>query len=140
MGLELNQYVAEKKRAVFERLRQGMAPGEGSFDAAAFEEAKDKGVPQMGTATFRPGEIRLEFIYRDPLGANQVFTVTLEAPERIVFMPVPKWVHQTVWQGEVDGTYRFESEAFGLMKGLEREMMPGENEKWFEKRLPTTRE
>ena len=136
----LNTYVAQMKREIFDRLRQGIPPHIGAFDESVWTEAKDLGAPQMGTATFMPNSIQLEFIFRDPLSSNLVLLVTLDAPERIVFMPVPGWVHQEVWQGEVDGTFRFESEAFGLAKALEKELAPGENDKWFEKRLPTTRE
>lgn len=140
MGKALNTYVAAMKREIFDRLRTGEPPHIGAYDETVWKDAKDKGVPQMGTATFTPRTIQLEFIFRDPLSANLVLLVTLDAPERIVFMPVPKWVHQEVWQGEVDGTFRFESEAFDLLRELSLELSEEGNKAWFEKRLPTTRE
>ena len=140
MNLILHVYVAEKKREIFDRLVKGEPPATGEFDAGVWGEVKDKGSPQMGTTTYKPSSISVEFIYRDALGANQVLKVELESPERIVFMPVPEWVHQTVWQGEVDGTFRFESEAMALYQELGLELKPEKNLAWFEKRLPTTRE
>lgn len=140
MALALNQYVAQKKREIYDRLRAGHAPDEGEFDGSVWAEAKDKGVPQMGTTVYRPDSIQVEFIYQDPLSSNLVLKVVLSAPERIVFMPVPEWVHQTIWQGEVDGTFRFESEAAAMLEVFGTELSASRNPVWFEKRLPTTRE
>lgn len=140
MDLVLSTYVASKKREIFDRLRRGESPGEGVFDASVMAAAKDLGAPQMGTTVYAPRSIQIEFIYHDPLSSNLVLKVVLDAPERIVFLPVPEWVHQTIWQGEVDGTFRFESEARRLLGAFEGELGESENLKWFEKRLPTTRE
>lgn len=140
MGLVLSAYTAEKKRAIFEQLLKGEKPGEGEFDRGIWVEAKDKGRPQMGTTVYAPDTISVEFVYSDPAGGSMVLKVKLESPERIVFMPVPTWVHQEVWQGHVDGTYRFESEAKEMMAKFELELAEGKNEEWFGKRMPMNRE
>lgn len=139
MSLQLTPYVAELKRRVYDGLMSGNPPEGARFDARVFESARDLGQPQMGASVFSPSEVRLEFIYRNSLGANVVVSFEFDAPERIVFMPVPVWVVQTIWQGEVDGSYRFESEAAELLRRFEEECSAGTNDKWFESQLPTTR-
>ena len=76
---------------IFEDLRKGLQPGQGTFDAAIWREAKAKGLPQMGTTRYSPDSIAFEFIYPDPQSTAAILTVTLNSPERIVFLPVPPW-------------------------------------------------
>ena len=118
--MRLNAYSAQKRMAVFEELRAGRDPSEGSYDASLWREAKVKGPPQMGLTRYSPDSIVFEFIFPDNAGGTIVMPVTIPAPERIVFMPVPSWVVETIWQGEIDGSYHFESDARTLLSEFSR--------------------
>jgi hypothetical protein len=74
------------------------------------------------------------------LSAAQIVTVTQEAPERIVFLPVPSWVVEQIWQGDVDGTFHFESEARSLLAEFANGLEPEANLSWFAERQPKRRE
>ncbi|QYK56509.1 MAG: hypothetical protein KF733_03290 [Fimbriimonadaceae bacterium] len=128
--MNLTEYAAERKRAAYERLRAGLEPEEGLYDQALLQEARTHGEPRVGSTTYTPDSIRMEFIYSGA-GQTLVFSVTLPAPERIVFLPVPKWVVETIWQGDVDGSYHFESRARELLEEFRAETEPGSNDKWF---------
>ncbi len=136
----LSEFVAEKRKGILDRLSQGEPPSEGEFDEGVFKDAVDKGPPQIGATRFEPDAVVLEFIYPDPLGAATILSVRLKSPERIVFLPVPSWVVESIWQGSVDGTFRFESEARKLVEELDRELGSEANRKWFEPRTPVRRE
>jgi len=138
--MNLNAFAAEKRLAIFDELRQGLAPSVGEFDEAVLKEGKVKGHPQMGTTRYEPSALVFEFIYPDAQTTATVFSVRLSSPERIVFLPVPDWVVETIWQGEIDGTYHFESEALGLVAGLQAELTEEGNLKWFGPRPPKRRE
>ena len=138
--MSLNTYVAEKRLALFDALRAGREPLEGTYDKAVLAEAKLKGAPQMGATRYTPHTMAIEFIYPDTLGAATVLTVTLEAPERIVFLPVPEWVIETIWQGEIDGSYQFESDAHVLFEALLDDLTPENNAHWFGPRVAKRRE
>lgn len=129
--MTLNQFVAERKRAIFDRLAQKLAPEEGRYDEALLREGFAKASPQMGTARFEPRQIHLEFVFPDPGGAAIVVTVSLDAPERIVFLPVPDWVVEQIWQGEISGSFHFESAAETLVERLRGELGAEANAKWF---------
>jgi hypothetical protein len=137
--MNLNAYVAERRTHLFERLLAGSEPDEGTFDAALFRACRDLGTPQLGSSRFTPDAIELEFIYPGP-GGSTVFVVTLEAPERIVYMPVPDWVVENVWQGEVEGSFRFEREAMALLTRFQAGLDPEANGRFFERREPKRRE
>jgi len=94
----------------------------------------------MGTTRYEPNAIHFEFIYPDSKSSPTVLTVTLEPPERIVFLPVPDWVVENIWQGSIAGTHHFESEAQRLVDEFKADLMPGPNGKWFEPRAPKRRE
>lgn len=138
--MNLNAYAAEKRLALLEDLKKGLPPREGEFSEVLFKEGKVKGQPQMGTTLYHPSSIVFEFIYPDPHTTATVLSVRLPSPERIVFLPVPEWVVETIWQGEIDGSFHFESEALALMAGLQAELEPSANEKWFGKRDAKRRE
>lgn len=72
----------------------------------------------MGSTVYSPDSIQCEFIYPDPSSVPTVLTVSLIPPERIVFLPVPEWVVESIWQGEIAGSYQFESDARGMIDGL----------------------
>ncbi|HVT12163.1 MAG TPA: hypothetical protein VHE55_07840 [Fimbriimonadaceae bacterium] len=129
--MTLNQFAAEKRLAIFDDLRNNREPRDGSFDAAVLKEAKTKEAPQMGTTRYEPDAVHFEFIYPDPTATAIILVVTLAPPERIVFLPVPSWVVENIWQGDISGTYHFESDARRLMRELQAELEPAENLKWF---------
>ena len=126
--------------AFFEDLKRGWPPRDAEFDEAVFKEGKVKGAPQMGTTRYEPNAIIFEFIYPDPKTTATVLSIRIPAPERIVFLPVPEWVVETIWQGEIDGSFHFESEAIKLVGGLQAELTPDVNLKWFGKREAKRRE
>jgi len=138
--MNLNQYAAEKRLALLDDLRKGLPPREGTYDADVLKDAKTKGTPQMGTTRYTPSEIVFEFIYPDPHGTAIVFEVTQTPPERIVFMPVPAWVIENIWQGDISDTHHFEPDAMRLVEELGAELSPNANLKWFERQSAKRRE
>ena len=138
--MTLNAYTAEKRLAIFEDLKAGREPREGQFDAALLAEGRIKGQPQMGSTRYGPDAIRIEFIYPEHGSTATVLTVTLESPERIVFLPVPDWVVENIWQGDITGTHHFESEAMMLYEALGEELTPSGNVKWFGPQMAKRRE
>jgi hypothetical protein len=127
MALQLNVFVAEKKRKIFEELRRGEFPSEGEYSQETVIAGREKGDVQMGTTRYDPDFLILEFTYADPLGASLILSVKIVPPERIVFMPVPDWVIETIWQGEVSGRFTFESEAQAYLSHLELQLTPQPN-------------
>lgn len=138
--MTLNAYAAERRLALLEDLRAGRDPSEGSFDVATLEEGRAKGEPQLGATRFEPDAIWLEFIFPDPQRSATVLTIRLDPPERIVFLPVPEWVVESIWQGDVAGSYQFESRARELVANFVTELEPGANRKWFDPQPPKRRE
>lgn len=65
----------------------------------------------MGGTRYEPDSLTFEFIYPDPQSSATVLSVRVATPERIVYLPVPAWVVEHIWQGEVVGSFAFESEA-----------------------------
>lgn len=129
--MTLNEFVAQKKRSIFESLAKGLPPQEGRFDEAVWKEGQAKGSAQIGKVEFHPRRLVLEFIYSDPRSSATILRVELDPPERIVFLPVPEWVVETIWQGEIDGSYHFESHALAHLRTFEAETGESANEKWF---------
>lgn len=109
--MTLSVFAASTKRKIYEELCLGFAPSVGSFVPELLRDAKDKGEPQMGTTVFAPDLVTFEYIYPGSL----LFSVSIIPPQRIVFMPVPSWVVETIWQGEIAGSYHFESDAEALV-------------------------
>ncbi len=138
--MSLNTYAAEKRLKIFDQLKQGLPPHEGEFDQQTFLDAKVKGQPQMGTTRYEPHAIYVEFIYPDPNSSAAILTVKLDTPERIVFLPVPEWVIESIWQGDIAGSYHFESDARALLAKFEGELSEAENPKWFGKQMAKRRE
>ena len=138
--MTLNEFAAQKKRAIFEDLEKGLNPNEGSFDESILKEARAKGKPQMGTTRYTPNEIVFEFIYPDRLSSSTVVPVHLAPPQRIVFLPIPSWVVESIWQGEIDGTYHFEADALRLVEEFEALLTPEANPAQFGPRVKTHRE
>lgn len=136
----LNAFAAELKRQIHENLSAASPPPLGEFDEAEFRELCDFGAPQMGATLFEPGAFLFEFIYTNAPGGPRVFGVRVPSPERIVFLPVPSWVVEEIWQGEIDGRFEFYSEAVALVEALRRELDEAANAKWFGPRPPKRRE
>src|SRR5437764_11503203 len=120
--MNLNAFAPEKRLALYDDLKKGLPPREGEYSDALLKEGKVKGQPQMGTTRYEPHAIVFEFIYPDPHTSATVLSIRLAAPERIVFLPVPEWVVETIWQGDIDGSFHFESEALRLVEGLQAEL------------------
>jgi hypothetical protein len=55
-------------------------------------------------------------------------------------MPVPNWVIESIWQGEIDGSYQFESDAHNLLSQFSAQLEPEANRQLFGKKRPTRRE
>ena len=127
----LSDFVSEKRRLLFDELLAGHPPPEGTFDEDRFKEGKDKGTPQMGTVRYEPDAVLFEFIYPYALGAPILLTVRIPTPERVVFMPVPAWVVASVWEGDVAGSFRFESEARDFVRGFQTSLEPEVNKDLF---------
>ncbi len=138
--MTLNEFAAKSRLRIFDSLSRGDNPPEGEYSAAALAEAKVKGMPLMGTTRYTPERIYFEFIYPDPISTSQVFTVAIDPPERIVFMPVPSWVVENIWQGDIAGTYHFESDSTRLLKEFEELLERGPNLKLFDRPAPKRRE
>jgi hypothetical protein len=137
--MTLSQFVSEKRQKAFEELKKGLAPSEGSYSEAILRDAKSKGAPQLGATRHEPNAVLVEFIYPVAGSSATVLTITLDAPERIVFMPVPSWVVESIWQGEIDGSFHFESEANFLVAELQGQLAPEANLKLFGPKDPTRR-
>lgn len=138
--MTLTQFSSEVKRRIFSELRQGLPPSEGTFDEALLKEGRTKGEPQMGSTTYHPHAIAIEFIFSAAGSAATVLTVTVAAPERIVFLPVPKWVIESIWQGDIDGSYHYESDAHALVEEFKSLLEPTANAALFGPRQATRRE
>ncbi|MFN7171365.1 MAG: hypothetical protein ACK4P3_01075 [Fimbriimonadaceae bacterium] len=138
--MQLNEFAASRRMAIYESLRAGQPPTEGDFNAQALKDAMMLGAPQMGATNYSPETIEFQFIYPDPNSAPVVFSVTIPSPQRIVFMPVPNWVIESIWQGEIDGSYQFESDAQNLLSQFTAQLEPEANKQLFGKKRPTRRE
>lgn len=104
----------------------------GRFDPELLRQTQVKQPAQMGATVFLPGSVQFQYIYPDPIGgAALVLTVTVDTPERIVFLPVPEWVLENVWQGSVDGSYHFESDARDLVERFNGLLEPSANAALF---------
>ena len=136
----LAAFVAAAKREILDDLTQKRLPSRGRFDEKLLHDAFLKATPQMGTTVYHPNRATLEFIYPDLLEGSLIVKVELDLPERVVFMPVPEWVIETIWQGDVDGSYHFESDAFKLLNRLTADLEPGTNDKFFGRQAAKRRE
>ena len=129
--MQLNAFAAAKRVSIYEALRAGTPPQEGHFELETWQKLATKGEPHMGSTRYHPDRIEFEFIY--PIEGQQagILTVTVDPPERIVMMPVPEWIIESIWQGEIAGSHHFESEANRLLSEYTEQLTKGTNEKWF---------
>lgn len=121
-------------------LLQRTLPEDVSYDAELFRQAMLRGEPHVGATRFYPDGVVLEFQFHEPPAAALVLPVRVQAPQRIVFLPVPEWVIENIWQGDIDGSFHFQEEAERLVANLKTELGEEENRKWFEPRAPKRRE
>jgi hypothetical protein len=133
-------FVAKRKQEIFEDLLAGNEPRIGEFSSSVLKECRTKGKPQMGAAVPQPHQITLEFVYSDPVTGATILPVVIPSPERIVWMPVPEWVVENIWQGEVSGRFCFESEALEHLDRLKGDLEPARNAVLFGPSSPTRRE
>ena len=127
----LNSFIAQSKREIFDDLLAGGTPRVGAFDSGQLEQGRTLGAPRMGTTTLTPDTVTHEFLFGEGGGTPLVFTVHILAPERIVFLPVPGWVIETIWQGEIAGSYVFASEAEGHLATFTGLLEPEANAQYF---------
>lgn len=137
--MKLNEFVATTRRVLFEQLKAGLEPQVGTWDATLLADAKSKGTPQVGTTRYEPDAVVFEFVYPDS-ASTVVLAVRVASPHRIVLLPVPAWVVEQIWQGEIDGSYHFEPDALQLVAEFTQALNPEENAKRFGPKQPLRRE
>ena len=137
--MNLNEWAAQTKRSLFDELGKGAKPSYGEYNPVTLEEARIIGKPQIGATVYSPDAARFEFVYS---GASStiVFSVSVTSPERIVFMPVPAWVIESIWQGDIDGSYHFEPDAETLAEEFRTMLSVKVNSQLFGRKAPTRRE
>jgi hypothetical protein len=138
--MTLNEFLAQQKSSAYESVLQGVAPHGLRCDQERLSDLHEKGKPTMGTTVLKPDLVVFEFIFSLDDGQSEVLAVELEPPERIVCLPVPDWVVESIWQGEVQGSFHFESDARLLVDKYAKELEPLHNAKWFERQSPKRRE
>lgn len=139
--MTLREFVRDQIQTIFEALKAGGAPPIGEYDPTQLKECQRRAYPQVGATNFQPDAVILEFIYQDPSLGPAVLSVRVPAPEPIVYMPVPDWVIEDVWQGDVTGSFRFLSEAERLLTAFRDQVFTEQNRAYFEKAdLPKRRE
>ncbi len=132
--MTLREFVRSQMQAVFEALQQRQPPPVGEYDEQTLKECFRRATVQTGTTHYRPDSIILEFIFLEPSLGPAILCVRIPAPEPIVYMPVPDWVIQDVWQGEVTGSFRFASEAEALLKKFHNQVFSETNALHFDER------
>jgi hypothetical protein len=138
--MALNAYLAREKVRAFEGVQAGRVEAGFRGDEARLAELSGRGEPTMGTTVLHPDRIVFEFIFSLEGGESEVFALEHEPAERIVFLPVPGWVVESIWQGEVQGSYVFESEARVALAEFQAALEPAENAKLFGPQQPKRRE
>ncbi|MFN7161486.1 MAG: hypothetical protein ACK4NB_00310 [Fimbriimonadales bacterium] len=139
--MTLREFVRDHIQAIHAALQTGSPPPIGAYDAAQLQECQRRASVQVGTSRFLPDAIVLEFIFQDASLGPAVLSVRIAAPEPIVYMPVPDWVIEDVWQGDVTGSFRFLSEAEQLLEAFREQVFTERNRAFFEKAdLPRRRE
>lgn len=127
------EWAVGKRRTLLETLKAGGRPGDATFDAAAVDAALAKGSPREGAIRFAPDAAIVEVHVAFAGSAPVILPFRFLAPERIVWMAVPEWVVENVWQGEVTGRHLFESEAWAALDRVAAGLMPEPNAAAFPK-------
>ncbi len=131
--MTLREFVKQQMEQVFSALKAGNPPPVGEYDTTVLKECLRRAQVQVGTTRYAPDAITLEFIFQDPSLGPAVLSVRIAAPEPIVYMPVPDWVIEDVWQGDVTGSFRFRSEAEQLLEAFREQVFGAGNRAHFEK-------
>ncbi len=131
--MTLREFVREQIETTFAALKAGNPPPIGEYDPAALRECLRRAQTQVGASQFLPDAVVLEFIFQDASLGPAVLSVRIPAPEPIVYMPVPDWVVEDVWQGDVTGSFRFLSEAERLLEAFRQQVFTERNRAYFEK-------
>ena len=137
--LNLNSFASDMRLKILSELKAGLPPSIGEYSDAQWKEARSKGQPQLGTTRYEPNGLVVEFIFPDPQTASTVLAVRIPSLERIVFMPVPSWVVESIWEGEINGSFQFESEANQMLAEFESKLSETENPALFGPKAPTKR-
>ncbi len=130
MSQSLSEFAVATKRTILADLLAGQAP-QGEFEAENLRRATTKGTPQMGTIRYEPHALVFEFIFPDPASSPTILEVRIASPQRIVYLPVPGWVVESIWEGDVAGSFHFESDAKALLQEIIDCMTPQENPQIF---------
>jgi len=139
--MTLREFVRDHIQMIFDALKAGGSPPIGECDPAQLKECLRRATPQVGATHFQPDAIVLEFIFQDASLGPAVLSVRVPTPEPIVYMPVPDWVIEDVWQGDVTGSFRFRSEAERLLEAFREQVFTERNRTYFEKSdLPKRRD
>ncbi|MFN3691066.1 MAG: hypothetical protein ACK4UU_09100 [Fimbriimonadales bacterium] len=139
--MTLREFVRDQIQAIHAALLAGSAPPVGAYDAAQLKECQRRASVQVGASRFLPDAIVLEFIFQDASLGPAVLSVRVDAPEPIVYMPVPDWVIEDVWQGDVTGSFRFRSEAERMLEAFREQVFTERNRVFFERSdLPKRRD
>jgi hypothetical protein len=138
--MTLNEFLAKTKRDLFDDITSHRPLRTGVYDSQKLDDLSSKGEPQIGTETLEPEKVVFEFIFKMPDGQASVIQVEVVPPQRITYLPVPEWVVESIWQGEVSGSYHFESDAHDHLRAFERNLQPEQNADWFKKQSPKRRE
>jgi len=139
--MTLREFTNTTRRQILEALQHKQPPPVGRFDQKTYEEAMQMREMQMSSAHYTPHSVILEFLFwHDNPSAPLILCVEVDTPEPVVFMPVPDWVQQDVWQGEVKGTFRLRSEAEQLIEAFRHHVLECKNPDYFEERPAPRRE
>jgi len=131
--MTLREFVREQVQVIFAALQAGNPPPVGEYDPATLKECLRRAQVQVGASRFTPDAVVLEFIFQDASLGPVVLSVRIPVPEPIVYMPVPDWVIEDVWQGDVTGSFRFVSEAEQLLEAFRALVFTERNRVYFEK-------
>lgn len=130
---QIYQETALLRGQILEDLEAKKEPRIGQFEPEMLKLALTKPSVQMGAQKFVPNGFFFEFIFPDPIGGTVILTVFVPSKERIVFLPVPNWVRQNIWQGDVDGSYYYEGEISAVLEGFQSLLDQESNAAFFEK-------
>jgi hypothetical protein len=137
--MTLSEFVTSQRNAILSDLRAGKLPNIGEYSEQILREGRAKGLPQMGSVRYEPDALVAEFIFPATGSTSTVLAVRIPTPQRIVFMPVPPWVIESIWQGEIDGSFHFESDANRLVGAFTEQLSVANNFSLFGDKAPTRR-
>jgi hypothetical protein len=130
---QIYQETALLRGQILEDLQAKIEPRIGQFEPETLRLALTKPSVQMGAQKFVPNGFFFEFIFPDPTAGTVILTVFVPSKERIVFLPVPNWVRQNIWQGDIEGSYYYESEVEPVLSGFRTLLSDEKNAVFFEK-------